>query len=183
VNPYAEISEQDVLSLASQATITDRGEYDYSNLGYALLGQLLAVNKQVSYATLLQKDVLDPLGMSQTYLMEPGNVDPDAPRGGERANQLAEAWEMQGFLPAAGLRSTPRDMAIYAQYLIDTGLPDFTWVYNEQTGAYWHDGQSFGFGATLTVDPSARTATFVVADTPHPVVDLGLALHAQAPDL
>lgn len=182
-NPYADISIKDVLSLARQATLSDRGEYAYSNLGYALLGHMLAENRGVPYATLLQEDILDPLGMSKTYLMEPGSVDSMAPRGGETADRPAEAWEMQGFLSAAGLRSNPRDMAVYAQHLLAGGLPEFTWAHNEHTEAHWHDGQSFGFGAILTVDPSTNTAAFIVADTPQSVAELGLALHANVPQL
>ena len=41
-----------MLELAAGSALKDRGHYWYSNLGYALLGQVLAANTGVSYPTL-----------------------------------------------------------------------------------------------------------------------------------
>ena len=70
-------------------------------------------------------------------------------------------------------------MAVYAQYLLDNGLPDFTWAQHETSGAYWHNGESFGFSSVLVIHRDSDTATFIILDTPISVVDLGLSLHQE----
>lgn len=117
--------------------------------------------------------------MTGTYLMESGSVDPNAPRGGDTEKRRAEPWEMEGFLPAGGLRSTAADMGRYATYLLERGLPGYTWATDPETGALWHDGQSFGFSAMLVVTPAAGSATFVATNTPYSVAKLGLDLHRK----
>lgn len=44
--------------------------------------------------------------MDAAYLMTPGSVAADAPLGGESPDSLAQPRVMEGFLLAAGLRST-----------------------------------------------------------------------------
>jgi CubicO group peptidase (beta-lactamase class C family) len=58
-----------MLEMAAGAALKDRGHYRNSNLGYALLGQILAANTGGSYATLLQEKILDPLGIGAKQLI------------------------------------------------------------------------------------------------------------------
>lgn len=177
-NPYAGITREDVIDAALGASLTDRGEYSYSNLGSALLGQLLAIEAGTTYEQLLDEHHLVPLGLANTYPMVDGSVSPAAPRGLLSTGDVAEPWEMGGYLPAGGLRSTPADMARYATHLLDNGVPDLTWATRDD-GAAWHNGGTYGFSTTLIVDPEAGRAVFVVGDTEHEVDPLADALFTQ----
>ncbi|MHA2787609.1 serine hydrolase domain-containing protein [Corynebacterium sp. S7] len=173
-NPYGDISASDVIDLAGKENLKRRGETSYSNLGYALLGQVLAQNAGTNYSDLLENEILKPLDLDETYLMKVGSVSGDAPRGFTAEGRAAEAWEMDGFLPAAGLRSTAHDMALFARFLLDRGVPDFTWqkVENENN-VYWHNGESFGFSSVMFIDQSQKTADFVASDTARSVTTAG----------
>ncbi|RSZ66133.1 class A beta-lactamase-related serine hydrolase [Corynebacterium hylobatis] len=174
-NPYAGISRQDVIDAALAAELSGRGEWEYSNLGPALLGQLLAIEAGTTYEQLLSGQILEPLGMTETYLMTPGSVPADAPRGLYSGEKEAEPWEMEGYLPAGGLRSTAADMARYATHLLDHGLPGHAWM-EQEDGMIEHTGGTYGFSSILVLDPASGRAVFTAGDTGTRVGDLSRAL-------
>lgn len=167
-NPYEGTSPEDVIDDALTASLSGRGEFDYSNLGVALLGQLLAVEADTTYGHLLDEQILEPLGMTDTYLMETGTVPADAPRGLLTTGRVAQPWEMDGYGPTGGLRSTPADMARWARFLLDSGVPEITWGEGPD-GSHSHNGGTYGYSSTLIVDPEQQRAVFTVGDTMHDV--------------
>ena len=179
-NPYAGITRENVIDAALGAPLSDRGEYSYSNLGSALLGQLLAIEADTTYEQLLAGRYLEPLDMADTYPMADGSVSPDAPRGLLSTGDRAEPWEMGGYLPAGGLRSTPADMARYATRLLEDGVPDLAWGVDDD-GTRRHNGGTYGFSTTLLVNPETGRAVFVAGDTEHDVETVADALHAELP--
>lgn len=179
-NPYAGITRDDVIDAALGAPLSDRGGYSYSNLGSALLGQLLALEAGTPYEQLLAEHHLAPLGMTDTYPMTDGSVSPTAPRGLQSTGDHAEPWEMGGYLPAGGLRSTPADMARYATRLLEDGVPDLAWGVDDD-GTRRHNGGTYGFSTTLLVNPDTGRAVFVAGDTEHDVETVADALHAELP--
>jgi CubicO group peptidase (beta-lactamase class C family) len=99
--------------------------YQYSNVGTALLGELLARRHHLTYFQLLEQRILGPLGMHETY----GSM-PCEQRGDGPCAQLAKVyrrtrhrkawiesslWHMDGMQGAGGLRSTLGDMTIFLQ--------------------------------------------------------------------
>lgn len=174
-NPYAGISREDVIDAALAAELSGRGEWEYSNLGPALLGQLLAIEAATTYEELVNGQILEPLGMTETYLMTPGSVPADAPRGLYSGEKEAEPWEMEGYLPAGGLRSTAADMARYATHLLEHGLPGHAWMESED-GMVEHAGGTYGFSTILVLDPVTGRAVFTAGDTGTRVGDLSRAL-------
>ncbi len=175
-NPYADTTRQDVIDAAAAADLKDRGERHYSNLGFALLGQVIAESQGTSYEQLLNDEILQPLGMSHTYLAVPGSTDSESPRGLLANGRESQPWEMDGDAPAGAIRSTAADMSLYAQHLLDTGIPDFTWVTDRPEGVAWHNGGTGGFKSMLVLDPEAGTAAYVVNDSTAKVDKLGLTL-------
>lgn len=170
-NPYVEVSREEVIGAALNAGLDSRGERAYSNHGFALLGQLLAIEAETTYEDLLRSQILEPLGMTETYLMTDGAVPDSAPRGLTPSGREAQPWEMGAYNPAGGIRSTPADMSRYADHLLATGLPEFTWV-TEPAGFAWHNGGTYGYSSMLLIDPGARRAAFVAGDTTVGVEDL-----------
>ena len=105
-------------------------QWSYSNLGYRLLGEIVARRHARPYPDVVKHDVLDPLGMTQTA---------SAIRSSERARYACgyapfynDRAYAQGARLAPGpwvsidaaagcIASTAKDMAIYARYLIEAG--------------------------------------------------------------
>ena len=82
-DPYADYRESDLLRYLQRravliekdggATRRKRDErYEYSNLGFGLLGYVLGRAAGTTYADLLQRRVLTPLALTATWLVVPG---------------------------------------------------------------------------------------------------------------
>lgn len=173
-NPYKDLSADRVISISATSKLNSRGEFHYSNLGFALLGQVLAHNADLAFDQLLDRDLLKPLNLDNTKLMTPESLTQDAPQGFSTSGKQVEAWEMDGFLPAAGLRSTARDMAAFCQYLFTKGPAPFAWQPLESDPEIvWHNGESFGYSSVLFFNTATNTATFVASDVATSVFQIG----------
>ena len=122
-NPY--IHDVDgVIDLARAATLSDRGQFAYSNLGGALLGHALASASNMDYLRLVQERVFTPLGMSASSVpIMAGNLPDNAQTGYSVTGRAEPPWTMNGWAPAGGIRSTPADMVHYAQALLNGSAP------------------------------------------------------------
>ena len=219
-DPYVDYREQQLLVyLKDRETLveSDGGKttkkrdeaYAYSNLGYGVLGYVLARAADMPYADLLQKRVLTPLGLTSTYL--------DIPRGelarfsnphyldrNDGTLKRNKHWRFDVIAPAGVLIMSARDMGRYAQAAsgaIDTPLKaafvlaqkrygDGMAPMNPQ-GLAWtlaplngrtvvnHDGMTGGFASSLWVDPERKSAVAILANANQPVTDI--ALHLTEP--
>lgn len=198
-NPYsADLST--LLGHARAAKVTARGRFSYSNLGAALLGQALSAHAAMAYPDLLDRRLFLPLGMTQSTA--PQTVDdlpPEAPRGWNAHGRAEQAWTMGAYAPAGGVRSTPADMARYAQALLDGTAPGFAaleprwnadgrsrvgyaWFTDRIDGVdiTWHNGATGGFSSMLALDRNRSSAVVVLANTAVPVDGIALRLLLDA---
>src|SRR5256885_10692939 len=69
-NPYADYSVQQMYDFLSGYQLErDIGsEYEYSNLGFGLLGHVLSRHARESYEALVRSRICDPLGMASTRI-------------------------------------------------------------------------------------------------------------------
>ena len=101
-------------------------EFAYSNLGYSLLGGVIAAVSGRSWADYLQAQVLTPLGMAETRPL-PRADDPQMATGysKEKDGFQREAlpfWLMHGFEASANFASSVNDLVRYAGFHL--GLAD-----------------------------------------------------------
>ncbi len=131
-DPYGAPDLDDLLDgLADIRARSEPGErYDYSNLGFALLGLALERAAGVDYAELLQAKVLTPMGLTRTEILDPAPDDPSVARGFQGASPTDEQvpWALGRFAPAGGVAATLPDLCRYAQLHLDAvhdrPLPD-----------------------------------------------------------
>lgn len=178
-NPYRKDTDEVIFDIARTAELKDRGERNYSNFGAALLGQLLAVNDDMSYENLLRARILKPAGMESTFLATPRTVN-GHPRGLTLSGRPAERWDMMGWAPAGAIRSTPHDMAKYVDWVAEHGGPDLAWSNFEEDGTTYtfHNGGTGGYSTMLVWDPDSEKlrAAFVANSSEASVDDLGVEL-------
>ncbi len=112
VNPYAGYTEDELYAFLSSFQLKQEpgSSYEYSNVGYGLLGLALADRAKTDYADLVTKRITAPLDMSDTRI-----VPTDGMRSHEAlpydANLKPVPHEDEGVLVAAGsYRSTANDL-------------------------------------------------------------------------
>ena len=174
-NPYLGITQEDIFDAARTASLSGRGEENYSNFGVALLGQLLAVNANADYADLVEDNILDPPEMNPPDLGGGTNIAADAPRGLAANGKETAPWGMDAYAPAGSIRSPAAAMSKYASFLLENSEFEFGW-FPEDSGGYWHNGGTYGFSTMLIVDPEKNEAFFTSGNTPQGVEELAVAI-------
>jgi len=187
--------------------------HHYTNLGFALLGELVARLRDASWITVVASRILEPLGMSRT------TYGPTAPHAqGYSVHPYAGTLSVEphtdtgAMAPAGQLWSTVEDLARYAGFWISpdpsvlaassvaemctpaTGEPasGTATVFGLGVQLYGrdlrtllgHSGSMPGFLAGLVVDPAHRTAGIAMSNgTAGPTPPLALALVDQLESL
>lgn len=212
-DPYADYTERDLLDFVKSfsATRTRNDLYEYSNIGFGLLGYaLVRAAKAESFESLLLARVFKPLNMTSTTS--------DAKRFTDRLTQPHDAngrptpaWNLPAAHAGAGaIRSTAGDMGRYAEAIAglkSTPLANaislattmreqgpgrinpigLAWIrvpFNERAFMN-HDGGTFGSSSSLMIDQTTKEAVFIVTNSSTPLMDMAIHLldrrHSIAP--
>lgn len=114
-NPYAGYTAQDMkLFLAGYRLPRAPGErYEYSNLGFGLLGKALAARSGASYEELVRARIAAPLGMRDTAITLSPRMAEHLARGHDGAGKPTGLWDLGAMEGAGALRSTGHDLLAY----------------------------------------------------------------------
>lgn len=115
-NPYVyhPVNLYEFLAKRGVAKPTTSG-FLYSNLGFGLLGQALAVHSGLTYPALLKEEIVDPLGLKDTTVsLTPEQLIRFIP-GHSEDHRPAHAWNMDALAGAGAIRSTAGDMLTYLE--------------------------------------------------------------------
>lgn len=145
------------LDPADVARLGDRGHYEYSNLGYAVLGELLNQVDGDWFLT-VRKQILEPAGITTatTAPQEDARVVP------RRLGRPIRPWTMNGspYAAAGGVWSTFEDLCRYADWaLADPDAEARTIAWQRREATTWINGQVRAAGAVIV---SAGGVTAVV---------------------
>ncbi|EAQ78326.1 serine hydrolase [Blastopirellula marina] len=197
-NPYAEYTSENMAEFLAQYQPRKKpGEnMEYSNLGTALLGMLLAADQKTDYATLLQTRIATPLQLDETQIvlsakqqnrLASPHVDGGAP---------GRTWDFDVFAGAGGIRSDVDDLLKFAQAQLDPpagklGVAiDLAWRIQQQPldandfamglgwhvahdgSTRWHSGQTGGYHSSIFVSRKLDAAVVVLANTATGEVDV-----------
>jgi CubicO group peptidase (beta-lactamase class C family) len=155
------LSREELIRRASnvKASYPTNTEFNYSNLGYSLLGEVVSVISGMEYADYVRKNILEPLGLQATTPHLPRHLLGDCmaigygrwPRKGSRvAITLPDARAMA---PAGGFASTVRDLAEFAMWQFRVLDGKDSGVLREETlremqAVHWQD-PAWGYGFTV----------------------------------
>jgi CubicO group peptidase (beta-lactamase class C family) len=166
----------DLLGQLDQAerVLPNARQFHYSNLGFAVLGQLVAKLHGTTWDQLLADRVRTPLGLAATTVDRPAQA-----AVGYLVDEYSDAARPEpqpglgGVGPAAQLWSTATDMARWAAFLVspETADPDgkvlaaatleeMRWPVTPREETVW----ASGFGLGLLLAPQARRAVHVGHD-------------------
>jgi len=203
-NPYADYDAARLYAFlgAYKLARAPGAAYEYSNLGAGLLGFALARREDTTYAALVRRHILVPLGMASTMIAltddararlahgsadgrPAANWDLDALAGAGALRSTAE--DMTTFLSAAiGLRHTPLDSAfrLAAEPEFDAGPGGTMRIglgWHVRDGAdgkriVWHNGGTGGYRGWAGYDPARRVGAVVLTNSTETIDDIGLHL-------
>ena len=181
-NPYR-TSPASVIAAAVRQPLRGRGQRRYSNIGTAVLGEVLALSASTDYSSLLTEAILRPLGMEATAVSTKGCR---APLGRSAWGLPRDRWVLHGYAPAGGILSTIEDMVRLARRLLDGSAPGVAALDpingvqtdrpDRRTGLFWfidgptdqvpaitwHDGGTGGYSAFLALIPDVHRAVIIL---------------------
>lgn len=184
LDPYRCITASQVLAMAGREELRYRGRSAYSNLGAALLGQLLAKRAGADFGTLLHQRIFAPVGMRSARI---ATLQQKAAPGWSGAGLPRQPWVQDGYAPAGGVIATVADLARLAVALLSqtapgwrsmaavpgvlTNRPDrrsgMFWVISslpDGGSMTWHNGATGGYSACLALFPDSHRAVVVLAN-------------------
>lgn len=168
-------------------------KWSYSNLGVAVLGQAIAASLGGDYERLLAERVLEPLGLSETWMSTPASPTPDTMAPAFTPDGATSRWHFEAYAPAGALVSTAADLERFARAMLrpdapvgatmephaETGQGDamgYGWFVREVKGepVYWHGGGTGGYRSFVGVQPATGRAMVVLGARDQDVSGIGI---------
>lgn len=195
-NPYAGYGVDSLYAFLAQFELprAPGTGYEYSNLGFGLLGHALARTAGSDYETLVTRRILAPLGMRETAITLTAEMHRRLAQGHDDFGEPVGGWDFPSLPGAGALRSTAADLLTYAeanlspsadwlvQAMRDTHAPrraapgDSDAARNDSIGLAWfvsrgkervltgHTGGTGGYRTALRLDLAGRRAVVVLGN-------------------
>jgi serine-type D-Ala-D-Ala carboxypeptidase/endopeptidase len=173
----------------------------YSNVGPALLGELLARRAKMDFETALRSRVLEPLDMRRTALKLTPALRAAHALGHTELGRPIPLGDVRGMLGAGSLRTTGNDMVRFLEANLglresslaaamrathetraDRRMPDLAmglgWFHTTIFGTRLivHGGATDGFVAYLALDLVRRRGVVVLSNSDHDIQNIGIHL-------
>jgi D-alanyl-D-alanine-carboxypeptidase/D-alanyl-D-alanine-endopeptidase len=114
-NPYADYTDEQLYAfLSSYELIRDIGvKFEYSNLGFGLLGIGLASRAGTGYETLVETRICEPLGMKSTRITLSPEMEQRFAAGHSADLVTVSSWDIPALAGAGALRSSANDLLTF----------------------------------------------------------------------
>jgi len=197
-DPYADYDAAKLKTfLAGYELPRDPGAiYEYSNLGFGLLGYALAQSEHTSWSALTDDRILKPLGMTMSGAALSDAMRAHLAPGHDSMGNGAKNWDFDVLAGAGAIRSTANDLLRYmkanmgidrsplaaAMKLAQAPLSDanktnrigLAWM-TSRTGIVWHNGGTGGYRSFLGFTADRQHGVVILSNTAVDLDDLGFA--------
>ncbi|PRD48342.1 serine hydrolase domain-containing protein [Sphingobacterium haloxyli] len=197
-DPFARYDQEALFSyLKHYQPLREPGlEYEYSNVGYGLLGELIAIIKKKSYMECLQEIILDPLQLTGTIDKPNVKKEHTVLSGLDGQGSSTPLWSWKIMIGAGGLKSNISDLMLFAveQFKMPENelqnamalTRQFTFFTpdNMDIGLGWHmsmldgiiyfhhTGGTAGSSSFIGISPDTKTAVVILSnasESVHPI--------------
>lgn len=200
-NPYADYTAAQLYDfLRGYQLPRDPGaRYEYSNLGFALLGHALALRAGKPWEQVVTERVIRPLGLKDTRITLTPSMQARFAAGHADGEPVA-SWDFSVVAPAGALRSTASDMLRFVAAAMDTAGPlasvfrateqarrvitpnrleiGLGWhiLHIDGRDIVWHNGGTGGYHAFAGFEPATRRGVVILANSTDDIDDIGVHL-------
>lgn len=187
-NPYQRVSRERLLDYLNKykKRIKPNSGFQYSNLGFSVVGLVLEAITHRPYQTLVEEEICQPLGMTDLWITQPRDHIHLAP-GAKKWWKETPRWELNAIAPAGGIDAHVMDMLKYARANIP-GHPYYPkckiahqtgrsiskhlkiglgWLITSHEGLgtlHSHTGATGGFTSFLGVHPAGKFGVVVLTN-------------------
>jgi CubicO group peptidase (beta-lactamase class C family) len=174
-NPFSHITREMLQEdLLAPKFLPATSSHDYSNFGFAVLGEALAINLDSTLANEMQKHIFDALEMDNSFLSVDSKAQVSAMAiGHDATGQEVRHWTLGAASGAGAVVSSLDDMIKYAEYMMqlttkEPSLAELLFTpYSATTGKFkqglgwmlmqdekgktyaWHNGMTGGFSSFI----------------------------------
>lgn len=193
-DPYAALTEAQLLAALKQVQLARPigSQAEYSNFGMMLLSLAVARSSGGDLEAALREQLFKPLGMGTAYIAKPVGAAPVTLAQGHLPDGTpTPAWTIATNLAGVGMvKASLSDMVSYARAQLGDGPPalaaslrrtqqplahgfGMNWMLRKVQGRdlVMHEGGTGGFSSLLVLEPAAKRAVVLLADTA--LTDLG----------
>jgi serine-type D-Ala-D-Ala carboxypeptidase/endopeptidase len=151
-NEWSDYTVERLYAFLSGYTLTrDTGaEWEYSNLGFGLLGHVLALKAGTNYESLVEERICRPLGMDSTRITLTSELKTRLAKGHAAFYEPAPSMDFQTLLGNGALRSTANDMLKFLSANLGLTRSSLT-TPMEKTHEIQFENQALGWGSTGSV--------------------------------
>jgi serine-type D-Ala-D-Ala carboxypeptidase/endopeptidase len=189
-NPYAKYGVREFYECLKHTALQRKpGEdYEYSNLGFGLLGHILELRTGRPYEVLVREKLLLPLGMGSTVITLSADQRARLARGHTPRGEPTANWDFDVLAPAGAFRSNASDIM---KFLVANLYPDRTGLSAALRGAQmthfrgksvrvglgwhkldtkeelkliWHNGGTGGYVSFLGLAPKEEIGVVVLSN-------------------
>ncbi|GHE48735.1 serine hydrolase domain-containing protein [Sphingobacterium griseoflavum] len=201
-DPYAAYDRSALFAYlkAFKATREPGESYEYSNIGFGLLGELISIITKKPYMQYLQETILTPLQLVNTTEKPDAKKQQVLVSGYDEDGNDTPRWNWKALAAAGGLKSTVKDLTLFAtaqfkmpqdelQYAMAlTRQFTFFTPENMDIGLAWHmsmldgliyfhhTGGTGGSSSFIGISPDTKTAVVVLSNAAESVGKMSTAI-------
>jgi CubicO group peptidase (beta-lactamase class C family) len=207
-NPYADYTAEQLYAFLSGHTLRyDPGRhYEYANLGFGLLGHVLALRADTAYEDLVVSRICTPMGLSDTRISLTASMRERLAQGHLSSLQKASNWGFQALAGAGAFRSTANDLVKFMKVtcLAESGAPlqpaielslkmrrptsaqntkvGLGWFFLNSTGdeIVYKEGMTGGYASFAGFSKTLRSGAVVLSNAANALNDIGFHLSNPA---
>lgn len=188
--PYITYSDTWMLNYLKNEIEIDKsklGKSEYSNLGVAVLGNVMALNQKMSFENLFNKYIIQNYGLKNSFIYTEKDVA-KLVKSYDSEDSITVNWDLKSFSPCGGVVSNIQDMAKFALIQLDeknlaSKLTQKTTVVIDTTikvglgwhipknklnhNVIWHNGATGNFTSSMSVDLDSKKSIIILSNIEH----------------
>ncbi len=186
MQPYQFYTKEHLYSFLKGLKKIIPGSYGYSNLGFGLLSTIEENATAMSFESLLNEHIFQPLRMDNTYITAKKNITDSAT--GYFYGKPANYWQFDCLAGAGAIKSTATDILKYLDAHFEYKDENFSTIAHKITQpvkpvatnmlicygwhtledlkhrVFWHNGGTYGFSTFAAFEPNTKTSVVLAAN-------------------